>query len=35
MRIQTELKIRRELRPGQLNTLRRLRLRASSRGIAR
>lgn len=35
MRIQTELKIRRELRPGQLATLRRLRLRANSRGIAR
>ena len=35
MRIQTELKIRRELRPEQLATLRRLRLRANSRGIAR
>lgn len=35
MRIQTELKIRRELTPGQLVTLRRLRLRANSRGIAR
>ena len=35
MRIQTELQIRRELRPEQLATLRRLRLRANSRGIAR
>lgn len=35
MRIQTELKIRRELRPEQLGTLRRLRLRANTRGIAR
>ena len=35
MRIQTELQIRRELRPEQLGTLRRLRLRANSRGIVR
>ncbi|HEU4766443.1 MAG TPA: periplasmic heavy metal sensor [Pyrinomonadaceae bacterium] len=35
MRIQTELQIRRELRPEQLATLRRLRLRANSRGSAR
>ena len=35
MRIQTELKIRRELNPHQITTLRRLRLRANSRGIAR
>ena len=35
MRIQTELQIRRELRPEQITTLRRLRLRANSRGIAR